>query len=229
MLLGDQPGCPALPRPRPPSIATTSSTCSTPRAPPAFPRASCSPTTTSSTTAGASATASASPPPTSCACRCPLPLLRRHPGRRMAILSHGATLVAVEVFDPLLGLAAIHQEKCTVLYGVPTMFIAMYSHPMFRMFDMSSLRTGIMARQRLPHGGHETRHRRHACHGNHLRVRPDRGLSGITRPMAPIRRTARLDRRPRLSRRGGRHPRPGHAPACRPAPKAKSAAAATTS
>mgnify|MGYP000844255127 FL=1 len=63
----------------------------------------------------------------------------------MAILSHGATLVAVEVFDPLLGLAAVHQEKCTVLYGVPTMFIAMYTHPMFRMFDMSSLRTGIMA------------------------------------------------------------------------------------
>ncbi|MDY0149179.1 MAG: AMP-binding protein [Kiritimatiellia bacterium] len=63
----------------------------------------------------------------------------------MAILSHGATLVCVEVFDPLLGLAAIHQEKCTVLYGVPTMFIAMYTHPMFGMFDMSSLRTGIMA------------------------------------------------------------------------------------
>ncbi len=63
----------------------------------------------------------------------------------MAILSHGATHVCVEVFDPLLGLAAIHQEKCTVLYGVPTMFIAMYTHPMFGMFDMSSLRTGIMA------------------------------------------------------------------------------------
>ncbi len=63
----------------------------------------------------------------------------------MAILSHGATLVVVEVFDPLLGLAAIHREKCTVLYGVPTMFIAMYTHPMFKMFDMSSLRTGIMA------------------------------------------------------------------------------------
>ncbi len=63
----------------------------------------------------------------------------------MAILSHGATLVVVEVFDPLLGLAAIHQEKCTVLYGVPTMFIAMYTHPMFKMFDMTSLRTGIMA------------------------------------------------------------------------------------
>lgn len=63
----------------------------------------------------------------------------------MAILSHGATHICVEVFDPLLGLAAIHQEKCTVLYGVPTMFIAMYTHPMFNMFDMSSLRTGIMA------------------------------------------------------------------------------------
>ena len=63
----------------------------------------------------------------------------------MAILSHGATLVIVEVFDALLGLAAIHQEKCTVLYGVPTMFIAMYTHPMFAMFDMTSLRTGIMA------------------------------------------------------------------------------------
>ncbi|HHX97734.1 MAG: AMP-binding protein [Kiritimatiellia bacterium] len=63
----------------------------------------------------------------------------------MAIFSHGATLVAVEVFDPLLGLAAVHQEKCTVLYGVPTMFIAMYSHPMFKLFDMTSLRTGIMA------------------------------------------------------------------------------------
>ena len=63
----------------------------------------------------------------------------------MAVLSHGATHVCVEVFDPLLGLAAIHQEKCTVLYGVPTMFIAMYTHPMFQMFDMSSLRTGIMA------------------------------------------------------------------------------------
>lgn len=63
----------------------------------------------------------------------------------MAILSHGATLVVAEVFDPLLGLAAVSNEKCTAIYGVPTMFIAMYSHPRFREFDMSSLRTGIMA------------------------------------------------------------------------------------
>lgn len=51
----------------------------------------------------------------------------------------------VEVFDPLLVLAAVQKERCTALYGVPTMFIAEYSHPMFDMFDLSSLRTGIMA------------------------------------------------------------------------------------
>lgn len=63
----------------------------------------------------------------------------------MATLTHGATNVMVEVFDPLLVLAAVQKEKCTALYGVPTMFIAEYSHPMFDLFDLSSLRTGIMA------------------------------------------------------------------------------------
>lgn len=63
----------------------------------------------------------------------------------MAAYSHGATMVMVEVFDPLLVLAAVQKEHCTALYGVPTMFIAEYSHPMFEMFDLSSLRTGIMA------------------------------------------------------------------------------------
>jgi len=63
----------------------------------------------------------------------------------MATFSHGATMVMVELFDPLLVLAAIQKERCTALYGVPTMFIAEYSHPMFKMFDLSSLRTGIMA------------------------------------------------------------------------------------
>jgi len=63
----------------------------------------------------------------------------------MATLTHGVTNVMVEVFDPLLVLAAVQKEKCTALYGVPTMFIAEYSHPMFDMFDLSTLRTGIMA------------------------------------------------------------------------------------
>ncbi|MDR0542682.1 MAG: AMP-binding protein [Dysgonamonadaceae bacterium] len=63
----------------------------------------------------------------------------------MACLTHGTTQVMVERFDPLLVLASIHRERCTVLYGVPTMFIAELNHPMFSMFDVSSLRTGIMA------------------------------------------------------------------------------------
>ena len=63
----------------------------------------------------------------------------------MNCLTHGCTQVMVEKFDPLVVLASIHKERCTALYGVPTMFIAELSHPMFSMFDMSSLRTGIMA------------------------------------------------------------------------------------
>lgn len=63
----------------------------------------------------------------------------------MACLTHGTAQVMVERFDPLLVLASVHKERCTVLYGVPTMFIAEMNHPMFSMFDVSSLRTGIMA------------------------------------------------------------------------------------
>lgn len=68
----------------------------------------------------------------------------------LAALSHGATLVMIEAFDPLLVLAAVQKEKCTALYGVPTMFIAELNHPMFDMFDLSSLRTGIMAGSPCP-------------------------------------------------------------------------------
>jgi fatty-acyl-CoA synthase len=63
----------------------------------------------------------------------------------MAILTHGATAILVESFDPLMVLASVQKEKATALYGVPTMFIAELNHPMFEMFDLSSLRTGIMA------------------------------------------------------------------------------------
>ncbi len=63
----------------------------------------------------------------------------------MACLTHGITQVMVERFDPLVVLASIHKERCTLLYGVPTMFIAELDHPMFDMFDVSSLRSGIMA------------------------------------------------------------------------------------
>ncbi|MDO4570140.1 MAG: AMP-binding protein [Planctomycetia bacterium] len=68
----------------------------------------------------------------------------------MAVLTHGATIVMLEEFDPLLTMAAIQKERCTAVYGVPTMFIAELNHPMFDMFDFSSLRTGIMAGSPCP-------------------------------------------------------------------------------
>jgi len=68
----------------------------------------------------------------------------------MAVLTHGATMVVLESFDPLLALASVQKERCTALYGVPTMFIAELNHPMFAMFDLSTLRTGIMAGSPCP-------------------------------------------------------------------------------
>ena len=68
----------------------------------------------------------------------------------MNVLTHGCTQVMVERFDPLTVLASVHKERCTALYGVPTMFIAELNHPMFDMFDITSLRTGIMAGSLCP-------------------------------------------------------------------------------
>ncbi len=64
----------------------------------------------------------------------------------LACLVHGATMVyPADSFDPQAVLKAVEQERCTALYGVPTMFIALLRHPEFDLFDLSSLRTGIMA------------------------------------------------------------------------------------
>jgi fatty-acyl-CoA synthase len=64
----------------------------------------------------------------------------------LASVTLGATMVYPgEGFDPLATLQTIEREKCTALYGVPTMFIAELDHPEFAKFDLSSLRTGIMA------------------------------------------------------------------------------------
>lgn len=60
--------------------------------------------------------------------------------------THGATIVIpAPGFDPSATLKAIESERCTAVYGVPTMFIAMQNHPDFVEHDLSSLRTGIMA------------------------------------------------------------------------------------
>jgi fatty-acyl-CoA synthase len=64
----------------------------------------------------------------------------------LAAVTLGATMVYPgEGFDPLATLETIEREKCTALYGVPTMFIAELDHPEFASFDLKSLRTGIMA------------------------------------------------------------------------------------
>ena len=69
----------------------------------------------------------------------------------LGCLTHGATMVyPAESFDPLATLQAIAEERCTALYGVPTMFIAQLDHPEFAKFDLKSLRTGIMAGSPCP-------------------------------------------------------------------------------
>jgi fatty-acyl-CoA synthase len=69
----------------------------------------------------------------------------------LACTARGACMVVpAESFDPAATLAAVARERCTSLYGVPTMFIAELEHPDFASFDLSSLRTGIMAGSPCP-------------------------------------------------------------------------------
>ncbi len=69
----------------------------------------------------------------------------------LACTTHGACIVVPgEAFDPLAVLEAVQAERCTSLYGVPTMFIAELDHPRFSEYDPSSLRTGIMAGSPCP-------------------------------------------------------------------------------
>ena len=69
----------------------------------------------------------------------------------LGCITHGsAIIIASEHFDPLKTLQALEQERCTALYGVPTMFIAQLGHADFDSFDVSSLRTGIMAGSPCP-------------------------------------------------------------------------------
>jgi fatty-acyl-CoA synthase len=64
----------------------------------------------------------------------------------LGCVTHGSTMVIPgPAFDPGTVLRTVQDERCTALYGVPTMFIAMQNHPEFASFDLSSLRTGIMA------------------------------------------------------------------------------------
>ena len=69
----------------------------------------------------------------------------------LGCMTHGATMIyPAEAFDPLSVLQTVQNERCTGLYGVPTMFIAELDHPEFASFDLSTLRTGIMAGSPCP-------------------------------------------------------------------------------
>lgn len=69
----------------------------------------------------------------------------------LGCLTHGSAMVyPAETFDPLATLQTLEAERCTALYGVPTMFIALLNHPEFGKFDLRSLRTGIMAGSPCP-------------------------------------------------------------------------------
>ncbi len=69
----------------------------------------------------------------------------------LGCVTHGATMIyPSEGFEPLAVLQTVQDEKCTALYGVPTMFIAELDHPDFATFDLTSLRTGVMAGSSCP-------------------------------------------------------------------------------
>ncbi len=69
----------------------------------------------------------------------------------LACTTHGATIVIpAEAFDPVITMETVQNERCTSLYGVPTMFIAELEHQRFKEFDFTSLRTGIMAGSPCP-------------------------------------------------------------------------------
>ncbi|WP_129672277.1 AMP-binding protein [Candidatus Chloroploca sp. Khr17] len=69
----------------------------------------------------------------------------------LGCLTHGATMIyPSEGFEPLAVLQAVETERATALYGVPTMFIAELEHPDFKRFDLTSLRTGVMAGSPCP-------------------------------------------------------------------------------
>ncbi len=62
-----------------------------------------------------------------------------------ACVNHGSAMIILETFNALKVLAALDGEHCTAVYGVPTMFLAELEHPLFHRFDLSHMRTGIMA------------------------------------------------------------------------------------
>ena len=186
--------------PRPPgrhfprhSIRTTRSTSSSPAARPGRPKGRRSPISTSSTMRATRRRRWRSPPRTACAFRCRsitasawcwacLPAQRSAP----------AWCSPARVSMPRRRCAAVARYHCTALHGVPTMFIAELEHPNFANYDLSTLRTGIMAGAPCPIETMRAGHRPHAHARSHYRLRHDRNEPDIV-PIAH-RRSARAAR-----------------------------------
>ncbi len=121
----------------------------------------------------------ASRPTTASACRCRSSTASAACSACSRSLTHGATLVMVESFDPLLVLAAIQKERATALYGVPTMFIAELDAP-----DVRHVRPDVAAhrhhgRLAVPDRDDEAGHRPDARLRDDDLLRPDRDLAGV--------------------------------------------------
>ena len=125
-------------------------------------------------------------------------------GTLTCVIYGAAMVVPAESFDPLATLQAVQDERCTALYGVPTMLIAELSHPRFGEFDLRSLRTGVMAGSPCPIEVMRRRRRAHGRPADDHRLRADRGVADH--------HPDRDDRRPGTSRG---HRRPAAFPAWR--------------
>ena len=128
----------------------------------------------------------------------------------LGCVTHAATMVyPSESFDPLKTLETVEAERCDVLYGVPTMFIAQLNHPEFSRFDLRSLRRGIMAGAPCPIEVMKEVGSNNAHERDHDRLRDDRNQSGEL-PEQPRRSAgaARLNGRSDTAASGSQDRRP---------------------
>ena len=183
----------------PSSTSTSRSTSSTRAAPPARPRARRSRTTTSSTTASSSASSARYTEQDRVCIPVPFYHCFGMVMGNLGCVTHGACMVIpAPAFEPEATLAAVAEERCTSLYGVPTMFIAELEHP-----DFDVLRPVLAAdrdhgRLAVPRAGHAQGHRPHAHGGRDHLLRHDRDLAGLDPDHR--RRRARAPRRHRRAR-----------------------------
>ena len=148
----------------------------------------------------------------------------------LACVSHGACMVVpAPSFEPEATLAAVAEERCTSLYGVPTMFIAELEDPSFERLRPDLAADGDHGRLAVPRAGHAQRHRPHAHGGRDHLLRHDRDLARLDADDRRGRaRAPRRHGRPRAPARRGQDRRPRERPPRRARPSRASCAPAAT-